>query len=127
MAIFGMGTDMIAVARVETSLARGNGLVKRVLTEYEQDIWAQHRAPADYLAKRFAAKEACAKAFGTGIAQGLSFQHMEVRNNALGRPEWVFYQQAQQWCERYGIVHAHLSISDDSGFAIATVILETSS
>ncbi|HAE90344.1 MAG TPA: holo-[acyl-carrier-protein] synthase, partial [Idiomarina sp.] len=76
MAIFGMGTDMIAVARVETSLARGNGLVKRVLTEYEQDIWSQHRAPADYLAKRFAAKEACAKAFGTGIAQGLSFQHM---------------------------------------------------
>ena len=127
MAIFGMGTDMIAVARVETSLARGNGLVKRVLTEYEQAIWSQHRAPADYLAKRFAAKEACAKAFGTGIAQGLSFQHMEVRNDALGRPEWVFYQRALQWCEQYGIAHAHLSISDDSGFAIATVILETSS
>ena len=127
MAIFGMGTDMIAIARVETSLARGNGLVRRVLTEYEQDIWAQHRAPADYLAKRFAAKEACAKAFGTGIAQGLSFQHMEVRNNALGRPEWVFYQQALQWCVQYRIAHAHLSISDDSGFAIATVILETSS
>ncbi len=127
MAIYGIGTDMIAVARVEKSLARGNGLVKRVLTEYEQALWAEHRAPADFLAKRFAAKEACAKAFGTGIAQGLSFQHMEVRNNALGRPEWVFYEQANQWCEQQGIARAHLSISDDSGFAIATVILETDS
>lgn len=125
MAIWGLGTDIVEIARISQSLARGNSLVKRVLTPDEQKEMALSSDPAAFLAKRFAAKEACAKAFGRGISSGLSFQHMQVVHDAFGKPDWAFTDIAAQWAEVHHITGNHLSISDEKHYAVATVILET--
>ncbi|RUO80599.1 holo-ACP synthase [Idiomarina tyrosinivorans] len=124
MAIFGIGTDLVQIARIAKVLERGDQLARRVLTEHEWQQWQTTR-DVHFLAKRWAAKEACAKAFGTGIGQGLSFQHMQVEHDDLGRPHWQFSGVAQQWCEQHSIVASHLSISDEQDYALAYVILET--
>ena len=126
MAIFGMGTDMIAIARVETSLARGNGLVRRVLTEYEQDIWAQHRAPADYLAKRFAAKEAFAKALGTGFRHNLNFKDIIIKNDKAGKPMISLNKKITLFLKKNFSsknFKIFLSLSDEDHYSIAYVII----
>lgn len=125
MAIRGLGTDIVEVARIEHSLSRGNSLIKRVLTPDEQKEMDLSTDPAAFLAKRFAAKEACAKAFGRGISAGLSFQHMQVVHDEYGKPEWHFTETAAQWIKEQGITSSHLSISDEKHYAVATVILET--
>ena len=66
MAILGLGTDIVEIARIEAVIARsGDRLARRVLSDNEWAIWAQHQQPVRFLAKRFAVKEAAAKAFGT--------------------------------------------------------------
>lgn len=125
MAVVGIGTDLVEIKRIAASLERSDALMRRILTPAEQDEFAAHQSPAVFLAKRFAAKEACAKAFGTGIAQGLSFQHMQVNHNAAGRPEWQFTDHALVLLEQLGVQHAHLTISDEREHALAFVILET--
>ncbi len=125
MAIVGVGTDIIEVSRIEKSLARGDSLTKRVLTPTEQEEMSASVDEAAYLAKRFAAKEACAKAFGRGISAGLSFQHMQVIHDEFGKPGWHFTDTAAQWIEEMGVVASHLSISDEQHYAVATVILES--
>ena len=125
MAIWGLGTDIVEVARIEQSLVRGNSLVKRVLTPKEQEEMTASVDEAAFLAKRFAAKEACSKAFGRGISAGLSFQHMQVVHDEYGKPEWHFTETAAQWVKEQGISGSHLSISDEKHYAVATVILET--
>lgn len=125
MAIVGLGTDIIEVSRIEKSLARGDSLSKRVLTPIEREEMSASVDEAAYLAKRFAAKEACAKAFGRGISAGLSFQHMQVVHDEFGKPGWHFTDTAAQWIEEMGVVASHLSISDEQHYAVATVILES--
>lgn len=124
MAIFGIGTDIVEVARIAASLAKSQGLVKRVLTANEQQDYHQSSQPAAFLAKRFAAKEACAKAFGTGIGEHLSFQDFEVTHDAKGRPLLHWLAPAQQLATQLDVGHAHLSISDERDYAIAYVVLE---
>jgi len=125
MAIVGVGTDIIEVSRIEKSLARGDSLTKRVLTPTEQEEMSASVDEVAYLAKRFAAKEACAKAFGRGISAGLSFQHMQVIHDEFGKPGWHFTDTAAQWIEEMKVVASHLSISDEQHYAVATVILES--
>ncbi|ASG65969.1 MULTISPECIES: holo-ACP synthase [Idiomarina] len=125
MAIVGLGTDIIEVSRIEKSLARGDSLTKRVLTPKEQEEMSASVDEAAYLAKRFAAKEACAKAFGRGISAGLSFQHMQVVHDDYGKPSWHFTDTAAEWIKEMGVVASHLSISDEKHYAVATVILES--
>ncbi|WP_404402620.1 holo-ACP synthase [Idiomarina seosinensis] len=124
MPIFGIGTDIVQVDRMQASLDRGQSLVKRILTEAEQRQLAQNPRPAHFLAKRFAAKEACAKAFGRGIASGLSFQHMEVCHDEHGRPLWSFSGTAADWYSELQLSQALLTISDEQHYAVATVLLE---
>ncbi|RUO77370.1 holo-ACP synthase [Idiomarina seosinensis] len=125
MAIYGIGTDIVEVARIQASLGRGQGLAKRILTEQEFEQMQGDPSPDHYLAKRFAAKEACAKAFGLGIAEGLSFQNMEVTHDQWGKPSWQFTGTAAKLLEERAITASHLSISDEKNYAVATVILET--
>lgn len=124
MAIIGLGTDIVEIGRIEQSLARTPRLVQRVLTATEQQIFASHPQPGRYFAKRFAAKEAAAKALGTGIGRGISFQHFEVVNDALGRPELVLSGAALTLAQTLGLQRCWLSLSDEQAFAMATVILE---
>ena len=125
MAIVGLGTDIIEIARIEHSLARSPRLVQRVLTETEQQILAAHGQPARYFAKRFAAKEAAAKALGTGIGRGISFQHFTVSNDPSGRPQLELTGPAKELADSMQVRSVWLSISDEQAYACATVILES--
>ncbi len=124
MAIAGLGTDIVEITRLGDSENVNERLAKRVLTPAEYEHFCEHSAPARYLAKRFAAKEAAVKALGTGIGHGISFQHIEVRNNALGAPELHFSGEFAKQCEARGITRSWVSISDEKHYAVATVILE---
>lgn len=125
MAIVGLGTDIIEIARIEQSLARSPRLVQRVLTDSEQQILAAHGQPARYFAKRFAAKEAAAKALGTGIGRGISFQHFTVSNDPSGRPQLELTGPAKELADSMQVRCVWLSISDEQAYACATVILES--
>lgn len=125
MAIVGVGTDIIEIARIEQHLKKSSRLAERVLTKSELEIFYSHKFPARYLAKRFAAKEAAVKAIGIGIGQGVSWQHLEVSNLASGQPVIHFHGYFAEVCEQRGVSSGHLSISDEQHYAVATVILES--
>ena len=130
--IVGLGTDIVEIARIETRVPvagekelQTNRLAKRVLTPSELDIFIKSSNPGRYLAKRFAAKEAAAKALGTGIGRGVSFQHIEISNNGNGAPVVTFSGGAAERLAALGGARGHLSIADEKHYATATVILES--
>ncbi|RCU51863.1 holo-ACP synthase [Corallincola holothuriorum] len=125
MPVVGLGTDIVEVERIESALARsGQRFAERILTAVEMERFLQTSQQARFLAKRFAAKEAAAKALGTGIAAGVSFQNMHIGNNAAGKPELTLTGAALAQAERLGGTHWLLSISDERHFAVATVLIE---
>ena len=125
--IYGVGTDLVDIERVKKILSKNrDGFVKRVLSEHEQALFANKADSAAYCAKRFAAKEAFAKALGTGIGQVAGFQDLTVRNNENGKPYFIPSEKLRLYLLEKGINQAHLSISDESQNAVAFVILETS-
>ncbi|MFD9898013.1 holo-ACP synthase [Mesorhizobium sp. NPDC059025] len=127
--IIGIGSDLIDIRRIEKSLERhGERFVKRVYTDVEQARSEGRRARAASYAKRFAAKEACAKALGTGIAQGVYWRDMGVANLPSGKPTMVLTGGAAVQLGKllpFGH-HAviHLTITDDFPLAQAFVIIE---
>ncbi|GGQ10096.1 holo-ACP synthase [Shewanella litoralis] len=125
MAIVGMGTDIVEIARIHEQRERlGDRLAKRVLTEFELAIYMQSNQAARFLAKRFAAKEAAAKALGTGIGRGVSFQHIHIDNDANGAPIIRFTDGALARLTQLGGSRGFISIADEQHYAVATVILE---
>ena len=124
--IYGIGTDLVDIERVKKILSKNrDGFVKRVLSEHEQALFANKADSAAYCAKRFAAKEAFAKALGTGIGKTVSFQDLTVRNNENGKPHFIPSEKLRLYLVEKGINQAHLSISDESQNAIAFVVIET--
>ena len=125
MAILGLGTDIVEIERIEGVISRsGDRLARRVLSENEWRQYQPHQQPVRFLAKRFAVKEAAAKAFGTGIRGGLAFNQFEVYNDALGKPELRFFQQAAEVAAKLGVRHVHVTLADERHYACATVIIE---
>ena len=125
--IYGIGTDLVNIDRVKQILSKNrDGFVKRVLSEHEQALFANKADSAAYCAKRFAAKEAFAKALGTGIGRVIGFQDLTVRNNENGKPHFIPSEKLRLYLLEKSINQAHLSISDESQNAVAFVILETS-
>lgn len=115
--IKGIGVDIIDIARIEKSLTNSDRLAKRVLTIKELKIFESYnnqRRKTEFLAGRFAAKEAFAKAHGTGIGQ-LSFQHIEILANELGAPQIT--------AKGYDSEKLFVSISHSELFAVAQVII----
>jgi holo-[acyl-carrier protein] synthase len=126
MAILGLGTDIVEIARIESVIARsGDRLARRVLSDNEWAIWGSHQQPVRFLAKRFAVKEAAAKAFGTGIRNGLAFNQFEVYNDALGKPRVRLWGEAKSLAESLGVVTIHVTLADERHYACATVIIES--
>ncbi|MBR9726654.1 holo-ACP synthase [Shewanella intestini] len=126
MAIVGLGTDIVEIARITAQVERNPlRLAQRILTDAELTIFTESSQPGRYLAKRFAAKEAAAKALGTGIGRGVSFQHIHISNNDDGAPLVSFTDGALARLHRLGGRHAHISIADEQRYATATVILES--
>lgn len=124
MAIIGMGTDIIEISRIAQAAEKNTRFARRILTETEWDIFNQQADPVRYLAKRFAAKEAAAKALQTGIGRGISWHHLEIANHDSGAPFLILSQGALQVFKNRGGRSSHLSISDEARFAVATVIFE---
>ena len=123
--IHGIGTDIVAVARLRASLDRhGERFAARILTEAELAGFRQHANPANFLAKRFAAKEAMAKALGTGFRDGLSLHDIAVSNDELGKPSLVLSESLQRRLRAEGVTGTHLSLSDEREYAVAFVIVE---
>ena len=123
--IFGLGTDVVEIGRIEKALARfGEKFALRILCEPELARYRRHKLPASYLAKRFAAKEAFTKALGTGIRSPANWHGVWVVNLPSGKPELHFSAALKKLLDQKGVTRAHLSLSDEKGVAFATVILE---
>ncbi|HUG76686.1 MAG TPA: holo-ACP synthase [Burkholderiales bacterium] len=126
--IYGVGTDVVEIERVQKALARfGERFARRVLCEPELKRFRAHRQPAAYLAKRFAAKEAFTKALGTGIRAPANWHGVWVANLASGKPVLEFSAALKQLLDDRRIRRVHVSLSDERGVAFATVILECES
>jgi holo-[acyl-carrier protein] synthase len=122
--IAGIGTDLVHIPRMQSLLEKhGDKIAARILSDREFAEFKLQLKPAAYLAKRFAAKEAVAKALGTGFRDGLSLRHIEVRNDALGKPELSFIDVGLTLIKERHIGRSLLSLSDDHEYASAYVIL----
>lgn len=122
--IVGIGTDIVRIDRFEAMLERhGPRVAERILGAEELIEYAAAARPARFLAKRFAVKEAVAKAFGTGFRDGLSLRHIGVRHDALGRPLLVFSERAEELRVSLGVADSHVSVADEREYAIAFVTL----
>ncbi|MBN9216445.1 MAG: holo-ACP synthase [Mesorhizobium sp.] len=127
--IIGIGSDLIDIRRIEKSLERhGQRFVQRIYTDIEQARSENRRARAASYAKRFAAKEACAKALGTGLAQGVFWRDMGVVNLPSGAPTMALTGGALARLEKIlppnHKASIHLTITDDFPLAQAFVIIE---
>ena len=124
--IYGVGQDLVEIARIERALARfGERFAQRILCEPELARFRRHRQPAAFLAKRFAAKEAFTKALGTGIHAPANWHGVWVRNLPSGKPVLEFSEALGKLLAARKILHSHLSLTDERGVAMATVILES--
>ncbi len=126
MSIFGIGTDIVQIKRIEQSLSRfGQRFIERVYTANEYSL-AQQRGTFRRLAMFFAAKEAVAKALGTGFI-GFAMKDIEVVYLDSGKPEINLHGRARLKAQELDIINIHVSLTDDAGTAMAFVIAETSS
>ena len=123
--IYGVGTDLIEIRRIEKALQRfGDRFARRILCEPELKRFRAHKRPVAYLAKRFAAKEAFTKALGTGIHAPANWHGVWVVNLKSGQPRLEFSGELKKFLREKQIRHAHLSLTDEHEMASATVILE---
>jgi len=123
--IYGVGTDVVEIGRIKVVLEKyGERFARRILCESELKRFQGHRLPANYLAKRFAAKEAFTKALGTGIRAPANWHGVWVRNLPSGKPVLEFSEPLQELMRARGVTSSHVSLSDEKGVAFATVVLE---
>ena len=123
--IAGIGTDIVAVARVARALERHGGRFgEKVLAPAEQAACPQGARRAAYIAKRFAAKEAFFKAFGQPPSEANTWHQLAVLNDANGRPHMHFGALLTDLLHAQGIAHWHISMADEHEFAVAYVVLE---
>jgi holo-[acyl-carrier protein] synthase len=123
--ILGVGIDIIEVDRIAKSYERfGERFLKRILHPGEIEYCLSHKAPAPFLAARFAAKEAISKAFGTGIGAQLSWQDMEVRRKPSGEPYVVLSGGGEILMQARGGKRLLISLSHTQAHATAVAILE---
>ncbi len=129
MPIVGIGTDIVEISRITTmSVATRERLAKRVLTPNEYQFFSglnlnSQSNAARYLAKRWAGKEATAKALGTGIADGVSFQHIEIISLESGQPILELSDRALDIAQSHKANHWHISLADEKLYATAFVTL----
>ena len=127
--IIGLGNDMVDIRRIEQTLERyGTRFVARIFTDIEQKKSDRRTQRAASYAKRFAAKEACSKALGTGFRRGVFWKDMGVVNEISGRPTLQLTGGAKEQLERITpaghIARIQLTITDDFPYAQAVVIIE---
>lgn len=127
--ILGIGTDIVNINRIQSVLVRhGKRFLDRVYTDFEQAEAARMSDNVGILAKRWAAKEACSKALGTGMRQGIAWKDIEVRSRSSGMPFLTLYGGAKRrltgMLPPEQLPFIHLSMSDDRPCALAFVVIE---
>ena len=124
--IIGSGIDLVEIARIEQSVERyGARFLDRVFTAAEQAYCLRKRNAAESLAARFAAKEAAAKALGTGISRGVNWLEIEVIREPGGRPSIRFHGRAAELAEHMGVARVALSLTHTGSLSMANVLLES--
>jgi holo-[acyl-carrier protein] synthase len=127
--IYGIGTDICDTTRIAAALARrGERFAEKVLGPHEIEVFRARRAKVEargvaYLATRFSAKEAFSKAIGLGMRMPMTWRDCEVLNAASGKPQIRLHGALQEWFEARGL-SAHVSVSDESSYACAFVVVE---
>jgi holo-[acyl-carrier protein] synthase len=130
--IFGIGTDLCDVRRIQTTLERrGDRFAERVLGPKELHVFhaRSERAPARgvrFLATRFSAKEAVSKALGLGIRSPMTWRACEILNEPSGKPIIVLSGALAEWFDERGLV-AHVTVTDETDYAASFVVVETRS
>lgn len=116
---------MVEIGRIRQSVERfGQRFLDRVFTNAEQAYCMRKRNAAESLAARFAAKEAAAKALGTGISRGVNWLEIEVIREPGGRPGIRFHGRAAEVASRLGVVHTALSLTHTATLSMASVVVE---
>ena len=124
--IVGIGTDIASVGRVGRLYERhGQRALEKLLASSEFDEFAKVRDPARFLAKRFAAKEAFGKALGIGVVAPATLPNIAVTHDDLGKPVFSYAPALATYLDERALV-AHLSISDETEYAVAFVVVERS-
>jgi holo-[acyl-carrier protein] synthase len=122
--IFGIGTDVLKVERVEQTWTRfGEHFARRLLLDDEYALFTANKRPVRFLAMRFAAKEAIVKALGTGFSNGIWIRDVGMLPNRLGQPQVVFSERGRALCDKLGVGEGHLTLSDEAGLVIAVAVL----
>ena len=123
--IVGIGTDIVRVARLGAGLSRfGSRYAARILSPDEYPEFVVAARPAHFLAKRFAVKEATAKALGTGFRGAFGFRDITVAHTALGKPRLVLTGDAEAFARTLKVGAMHVTLSDEEDYAVAFVVLE---
>ncbi|MEE9326615.1 MAG: holo-ACP synthase [Cocleimonas sp.] len=126
MPIIGIGTDIVKTSRINRLFKKyPRGFAERILHKNELKVFKKHPSPKSFLARRFSAKEAVAKALGTGIANGVAFREIEVSNIKGGQPVLTLHGTTLDIASDLGVKNTFISLSDERDFAIAYVILES--
>ncbi|MHB8915319.1 MAG: holo-ACP synthase [Thiobacillus sp.] len=124
--IHGVGTDLLDATRIRDGLERfGVPYAERILAPAEHAAYASNARPAQFLAKSFAAKEALAKALGTGLREPVSLHNIAVMRDALGKPYFELAPALTAWMQARDIGTPHLSLSDEGDLTLAFVVVET--
>ena len=123
--IYGVGTDVVEVTRIAGTFERfGDHFVDRLLMDEERARFEGYRRKVRFLAMRFAAKEACVKAMGTGFANGMWIRDVGVVSDPLGKPLVIFSERGRAKCDALGIGAAHVSLTDEAGLVVAMAVME---
>lgn len=124
MKILGIGTDIVEIPRIEALLARHpERFVARILHPQERQRFAVVSNKAAWLAKRFATKEAVAKAFGTGMGKDVQWQEIETTHDARGKPFIQLHGTTLATAQALGVTACELSVADERSYAVAFVML----
>lgn len=124
MMIKGVGTDLVEVARMKRSIEeRGEALAERILTSLELEEFRDSNRQADFLAKRFAVKEAVSKSLGTGMSQGVSWKDIQLEHSESGQPIVMLSGRAKEKVKELGAETVYVSLSDEAGLVSAFAVL----
>ena len=127
--IFGIGSDVCDIRRIEATFERqGERFARKVLGEQELVVWQQRserwpRRGLRYLATRFSAKEAFSKAIGLGIRTPMAWRRCEILNRPSGQPVIVLHGELKTWFEAQGL-RAHVTVTDETDYAASFVVVE---
>lgn len=121
--IFGVGTDIVEVNRIKEIITRNVKFIDKVFSKNEIEYFKNKNFRPEYIAGRFAAKEAVSKAFGTGF-MGFDFKDIEIDSNALGKPVVILKGKAKILAQKNGEFKINLSISHEQEYAVAFAVME---